>query len=277
MDYRLFLHDLFLHMKEADPQFTQRKFSRRISASFAESGHLSAILKGRRNLTQDLRVRLAHELGLKEKESAYFNLLVQYNQAKAEEKRHFFKQLSNVKGSTAVRLLSEGEWKFYSQWYFSVVWNYFGIHHNQRNPAEIARQIVPPITAAQVEEAIRLLLSLKLIVRTANGYAVSRDRHLSTPEKYTPAQQEVWGMVLKQWHGQFMEMAPRMLEQVRPDHRWYDTRVFTVSPARFEKVKERVRDFLDEMRELIESDQDEDRICTLCLQLFPNSRIKDSK
>ena len=272
LDYRAFLKEHFLYLKARNPAFSQRRFSRGISPSFAESGHLTAILKGRKNLTQDLRIKLAHQLGFKDKEFDYFNLLVQYNQAGPSEKHLFFQHLAKFKDS-AVRILSEGEAKFYSQWYYSVVWNYFGIHQNQRNAAEIAKQITPPITPAQVEEAIRLLLELRLIVRTANGYAVAHDRHLDTPQEYSPTEREVWGMLLKRWHGQFLEMAPRMLSQVQPEHRCYDTLVFTVSPARFEKVKERVQDFLDEMRELLNNDKSEDRVCTLSLQLFPNTRI----
>lgn len=275
LDYRAFLKDHFQHLKRLNPAFSQRQFSRGISPSFSESGHLTAIIKGRKNLTQDLRVKLARQLGLKDKEFDYFNLLVQYNQAGPEEKHLFFQQLAKFKES-AVRLLSEGECKFYSEWHYSVIWNYFGIHRNQRNPAEIAKQITPAITPAQVEDAIRLLLELKLIVKTANGYSVSQDRHLDTPQQYSPAEREVWGMMLKRWHGQFLEMAPRMLEQTQPDQRCYDTLVFTVSPARFEKVKERVQDFLDEMRELFNNDKGEDRVCTLSLQLFPNSRVQNA-
>ncbi len=273
MDYRMFLKEHFAYLKALDPAFSQRKFSRRISASFAESGHLTAIVKGRKNLTQDLRVKLAHELGFRDKAFDYFNLLVQYNQASPEEKHHFFQQLAKFKES-AVRILSEGECKVYSQWHYCVVWNLFSIHTGQRNPAEIAKLVTPSITPSQVEDAIRLLLELKLIVKTANGYAVNQDRHLDTPKQYSPAEREVWGMVLKQWHGQFMEMAPRMLQQVGPDQRCYDTLVFSVSQARFAKVKERVQDFLDEMRELLNNDRGEDRVCTLSVQLFPNTRVK---
>jgi uncharacterized protein (TIGR02147 family) len=275
MDYRMFLKEHFAYLKALDPAFSQRKFSRNISETFAESGHLTAIIKGRKNLTQDLRMKLAHEIGFRDKAFDYFNILVQYNQANPEEKHLFFQQLAKFKES-AVRILSEGECKLYSQWYYCVVWNLFGIHTNQRNPAEIAKLITPPITTSQAEEAIRHLLELKLIVKTANGYAVNKDRHLDTPKQYNSAEKEIWGMTLKQWHGQFMEMAPRMLQQESPERRCYDTLVFTVSPSRFVKVKERVQDFLDEMRELLNNDRDEDRVCTLSVQLFPNTREKSA-
>src|SRR5690606_30310888 len=123
------------------------------------------------NLSQNLRLRFGRAMGLAHQEMDYFELLVQFNQSKSEEERvHYHKRLAGFQGSRA-RILGETQRRFYTRWYYSVVWHYFGLHHNQNSPAHIAKKILPPLEPHQVEEAIAVLLELNLIRKLANGYA----------------------------------------------------------------------------------------------------------
>ena len=178
LNYREFIKDFCDQQKSLSPTFSLRTFSGKISPTLFTSGLLYAILKGKRNLSSSLRPKFVRAMDLKEREGQYFEFLVQFNQAKdMEEKNHFFLQLSQFRGSKA-KILSESQYKFFSTWYYPVVWNYFAISQTQTNPVEIAKKIHPTITSNQVEEAIQLLLSLKLIKKMANGYAVT-DKHVA--------------------------------------------------------------------------------------------------
>lgn len=70
-------------------------------------------------------------------------------------------------------------------------------------------------------------------------------------------------------------MSMELLEKTPPELRQYNALMFTVSPGGFATVKERVRSFLEELREILDRDQNEDRIYSLTLQLFPNSRLPE--
>ena len=63
-----------------------------------------------------------------------------------------------------------------------------------------------------------------------------------------------------------------VLDEIPPEARQYNALMFTISPEGFVTVKDRIRSFLEELREIIDRDQKEDRIYTLTLQLFPNSQ-----
>jgi uncharacterized protein (TIGR02147 family) len=262
LDYREFMREYFEHEKLEDQSFSLRTFLSKVSHSLSSSGLLSAVLKGTRNLSPALRLRFSQVMGLKDKEAQYFNLLVQFNQAKSmEEKNHFFQQLSRFRESKA-KMVSEGQYGLYSKWYYLVVWCYFGLDKNQKNPQAIAKKIKPYLTAAQVADAIEKLLQLKLIKKTANGYAPT-ENHVTT-------EKEVQDMVANHHHKEFIQMAGTMVDAIPPSRRQYNTLVFSVSKESFEIVKERIETFQEELREILNRDKKENMICTLSMQLYPN-------
>jgi len=263
LNYREFIKDYCRHQKAAHPAFSLRTFSGKISPTLFTSGLLYAILKGKRNLSSSLRPKFVRALGLKEREAQYFDFLVQFNQAKdMEEKNHYFLQLSQFRGSKA-KILSEKQYKFFSNWYYPVIWNYFELNQSESNPTEIAKQIHPNVTPVEVEEAIQLLLSLKLIKKTANGYAVT-DKHIASEPEFR-------GFLAKRYNLQFIQMAANMLDSVAPQYRQYNTLVFSTSERGFEAIKERIVSFQEELKEIIDRERETDRICTLSMQLYPNT------
>jgi uncharacterized protein (TIGR02147 family) len=246
LNYREFIKDYCKYEKTINRSFSLRTFSGKISQTLFTSGLLYAILKGKRK-------------------AQYFDFLVQFNQAKdMEEKNHYFLQLSQFRGSRA-KILSESQYKFFSNWYYPVIWNYFELNQTQTNPVEIAKKIHPSVTANQVEEAIKLLLGLKLIKKLANGYAVT-DKHIATEPEFR-------GFLAKHYNLQFIQMAANMLDSVAPEYRQYNTLVFSTSERGFEAIKERIVSFQEELKEIIDRESETDRICTLSMQLYPNTKM----
>ena len=264
LDFRDFLKDYYAFRRERDEDFSQRVFAREVGIAAGSSSLIPAILKGDRNLSPGLRIKFGKALGLHERDYRYFDLLVQFNQAKVmTEKNFFFAQLAKFRTSRA-QILDATQYRYFSRWYYSAVWNYFGIHQKQRHPGIIAASMVPPLTAQQVDESIRLLLELGLIKKTASGYAVT-DKHIYT-------EKDVQAMAVRQQFTDLMGLAVQVLDTVPPEERQYNSLMFTVSPNGFRALKDRIRSFQEEVRDIIDHDAKEDRICTLNMQLFPNSK-----
>ncbi|MEO7424934.1 MAG: TIGR02147 family protein [Fibrobacteria bacterium] len=269
LDFRDFMRNYFDHARLEEEGFSLRTFLSKVSHSLSSSGLLSAVLKGTRNLSPAMRLKFAKVMGLKEKEAQYFHLLVQFNQAKSmEEKNHLFQQLSRFRESKA-KTVSEGQYGLYSKWYYLVVWCFFGLDTRQKNPHLIAKKISPHISAVQVEEAIAKLLQLKLIRRTANGYAPT-ENHVTT-------EKEVQDMIANHHHKEFIQMAGQMIDEIPPGRRQYNTLVFSISKESFEIVKERMATFQEELREILDRDSREAMICTLSMQLYPNLQEESPK
>lgn len=269
MDFKEYLKAYFEFCKFADPGFSMRTFLGKISHSMASSGILSAVIAGKRSLSSDFRIKLTKTMNLKEKESRYFQLLVQFNQSKSmDERNQLFRELARFRESKAKRV-SQGQYGFYSKWYYLVVWCYFGMVRDQRNPNEIARRIWPSLTPGQVEESVRMLLQLGLLRRTANGYEPT--------ESHVTTDREVQDLVANHHHKEFINMSARMLDEVPPEHRQYNTLVFSVSKRAFEAVKERIDAFQEELREILSHDKHEELIYALNMQLYPHTRWETSK
>src|SRR5690606_31088132 len=102
LDYRLYPEDYCQWRRANDPSF-----ARDAGLPASSSSLLPAVIKGRRSLSQNLRVKFSRAMGLPEREAQYFETLVQFNQAKGmTEKNHFFARLSTFHNSRA-RVLSE--------------------------------------------------------------------------------------------------------------------------------------------------------------------------
>lgn len=264
-DYRAFLKAHFAYRKDRDPGFSLRVFSRLPELRLASSSFLSAVLKGRKNLSQSLRLRFGRALGLKPGEQDYFEALIQANQSKtAEEKAHYQARLARFHGSTA-RLLSGGEHRFYERWWYPVVWHWLGLHPDQSNPARIAKAIRPALEPAQVEEAIRALLELKLIKKLANGYAVT-ERHLAAGPGMRADAARAHG---REWMGLALD---RLGDPPSPGGDECHILSFTLSPRRRERLREKLSALRAELRELAaEAAAPGDRVYVFSMQLFPCS------
>jgi uncharacterized protein (TIGR02147 family) len=265
MDYRIYLKDYFDYEQARDPRLSLRTLAGRILPALASSGLLSGVLKGKKDLGHKLRKRFAIALKLKSREAVYFDLLVQFNQAAdLKEKEALFTQLAHF-GSSKAKTISEGQHRFFTRWYYSVVWNYFGINQKQKNPATIAQAIHPPLTAAQVSEAIDLLLNLGLIKKLANGYGVT-ENHLKTEPEFR-------AMEATQYNQQFLDLAGQALYSVDSAHRLFNTMVFSVSRATVAKLRERMLAFQEEAQEIVNQDPGSECIYTWGFQFYPNSKI----
>lgn len=276
MDFRSYLQDYFAYSREHVPDFSMRGFCKRLDRSLAPnaasestsslSGLLSAILKGKRGVSAAFKTRLSGALDLGAKERRYFELLVDYNQAKHQAEKHqFFLQLARFRNSKA-RELSQTQYKFFSKWYFPVLMNFFDADPAVKHPGEIAKRIFPAISPGQVQEAIDLLLELNLLRKLANGYSPVH-RHLSTGQDFD-------GVTAWQYTTQFINLAANVMESAPKSDCKYTTMTFAVSRKGAEALRERISAFLGEMREIIDTDKDSDRVLTLNLQLFPNTRSK---
>jgi uncharacterized protein (TIGR02147 family) len=262
LDYRVFLTDWMAFQKERKSSFSLRAFTLRVG--LASASFLSAVLKGKKNLSDEVRLRLAAALGLGGEDEEYFHWLVQFNQAKdMDGKNYCFRQLQKFRGSRA-RKVGEGQYRFYSKWYYAAVWNWFGLHKKNRNLATIGQSILPAITVSQVEEAVQVLVECGLLRKVANGFEPC-ETHLTT-------EPEVASLAVKNHIVDLNRIAGELLDKVPAKDRQYNTLMFQVSGKGFETIKDRIRLFQEELRDILDHDQGEDRIYTLAMSLFPNSQ-----
>jgi uncharacterized protein (TIGR02147 family) len=267
LDYRAFLGEYCRRAKEENPLFSNRHFAAKAGLPVSNASLLSKVIAGKRNLTLDLRFKFGKAMGLIGEEFRYFDLLVQFNQAtRMEAKNHFYSELAKYRGSRA-KIIKSDEYQYYSKWYFSVIRAFFGYNQKEKNPQTIARLLYPPVSPKEVEEAIKILLDLKLIKRLANGYAVT-ENHIST-------EREILDLAGKNRMYEMTRLAMETFDQVPAEWREYNALTVYISQDGFRSIKERIQSFREELREMVEKDRREDRVYTLTMHFFPNVVIPE--
>jgi len=83
---------------------------------------------------------------------------------------------------------------------------------------------------------------------------------------------EVSSLAVKNHILDLQRLAGELLDTVPPQDRQYNTLMFQVSAQGFATIKDRIRQFQEELRDILDRDEKEDRIYTLNMCLFPNSR-----
>ncbi len=267
LDYRRFLEDYFSTRKMEDYRFSLRGFAKHAGLPLSYSSFFTKVIAGKRNLTIDLRFKLAKAMKLTASELSYFELLVQFNQSKNEEsKQHFYAALAKYKKSPT-RIITKDRFEFYAKWQNSVIRAFFGIRPKERNAESIGQEIFPQLTVREVEEAVRLLLKLGLITKTANGYAVT-DPHITME----PDQKNFSN---KTRIVEMLNLAKEVMPHIPTSDLEYSTMTVYVSHQGFQELRERVRSFREDLKALVASDREEDRVYTVNIQLFPNTILPE--
>jgi uncharacterized protein (TIGR02147 family) len=267
LDYRRYLADWFEARRRTESGFSLRAFARKAGLPLSNSSFFSKVIAGKRNLTLDLQFRIAKALKLNSAEIKYFSLMVQMDQSKDPEgKRHLYAELAGHSKAKA-RVLGAEAHQYYSRWQNASVRAYFGLDQKENNPASIGRKVFPALPPSKVEDSIRLLLSLGLISKTANGYAL-RDRNIAVdPEsKDSAGRLRILEM---------LKLAAEVFPHIPSQDRDFSAMTVYVSRQGYLQIREKIRAFREEVKAVVVADKAEDRIYTLAMQFFPNSQLPE--
>jgi uncharacterized protein (TIGR02147 family) len=266
-DFRRFLADYFDHRRLQMRSFSIRYFAQR--AGIASHSFISAVIKGKRNLTPECKQKFARGIGLETNELRYFNLLVDFNQAKhADEKQEIFDQLNELRRNTSYYKLNKAHYEYMSKWYYFVIRELAVFAPWHGNFARLASFVEPLITESEARAAVRVLLDIGLLAPNDDGGYSQTDKVLTT--------NDVPGHLVKQARKQFIELSIHASEEIDPDSRNLGSTTLTLSAKNYAKAV----DIMEEARRrLVTLSQDEGRVHRVYqahLHLFPLSKEIDS-
>jgi uncharacterized protein (TIGR02147 family) len=260
LDYRSYLAEFVEWRQKGNPRFSKRAFSQKYMGS---TGILYEVIQGRRDLGPRLRVRCAAALALNEKENEYFELLVQHNQAKNDLERNFlFEKLSRFRNSKPW-VVRENQHKYYAKWYYAVVFSYLGLDKRKATPKEIAAEIVPALTEAQVNEALDVLMGLELVKKSERGYVLTRNHLVSGGFS---------GEVALEYNRQIQALTTDLAREDMMRFKAFSTQVTTVSGESLKAIRKKFMAFQEEMKEIVAKDKGTDKVCTVVFQIIPNTK-----
>lgn len=267
LDYRLFLDAYYRQRKSVDKKFSHRFIGK--EGKF-DPGLFSKILQGKRDISPSMVFRLAALIKLNKRQTEYFQCLVLYNQARLHgERKHHFENLMSMRG-TMVKAVEQNQYEFYRKWYYSALRELLDFQASDGSDCDrLARQLVPPIKAAEARQGLELLEKLGFAVRDASGRYRVKDSLITTG--YGNPALAANNFVLES-----LELAKGAIDRFPASSRNLSTVTFSIPAKRFSHYEERIREFRRQLMAEIQKEQGTDVVYQLNLQLFPLSQPREA-
>lgn len=264
IDYRKLLKDLYEQNKKDHPFFSYRYIAQKVG--FSSPGFFANILQGKRNISTEFIFKFAELFKFKKDQTEYFELLVNYDQAKGHtQKKYYFEKILTHKKSK-IKITDAQDYEFYSKWYYTAIREIVDIFPVRDNYEELARLISPPISTDEAQRAIEFLESGGFIEKTAEGFYKQTERFISTgyEAKALAINNFVWATA---------DLAKQSIDRYSREKRALGTLTFSISEEGRRYIEERMKMFTREILEIVRSDKNQDRVYHLNLHLFPMTKV----
>ncbi len=170
-DYREFLKDRYRQLKDADPLFSFRYFSKQ--AGFGSPNYLKLVMDGKRNLSADAIGKFAKGLRLDAHESEYFRYMVEFNQCDHVQKRQVYEaKLMYLRELFKVKTLIPELYDYYHDWYHAAIREMVRNGKVKNEPTTIGKSLVPAVSEEEAKSSVELLKKLNFITEATDGTLV---------------------------------------------------------------------------------------------------------
>lgn len=258
-DYRKFLSDAWTERKAVDKRFSHRAIATR--AGFASSAFFGRILTREANLTPTAALRLAEIFRLDRTETRYFEHLVLFDQARSQEERALFLDRIVAWRKGRVPQLESDQIEFCENWWVVVVREVLDLIESTGDPKSLAKTLRPAITPAQAKHALEVLERLKLIAKTPQGTWRKTEAVLTTGSLEAAA--------IETFRKDTLKLAAEAIDRFPREERSISTLTVTLSPATFERLRDRFRHLRREILDMAREDPEADRVIQVNIQAFP--------
>jgi uncharacterized protein (TIGR02147 family) len=234
---------------------------------FTSPNFLKLVMDGDRNLSSESLAKVLNGLGLPKRASSYFSYLVYFCQAHdTVQKNYYFGLLAAFRTRSIVARINADQYDYYTEWYACVIRELVaGTSAEDLDYAALAAQVRPAISARQAKKAVRLLERIGMIERDEEG----RFRHSS---RLVATDREMTSLAVRNYHKKMIQIAQESIEEVEREEREISSLTIHVSPQGFNRIKQRIQDFKEELMQIVHQDTDVDTVYQVNFQLFPVSR-----
>jgi uncharacterized protein (TIGR02147 family) len=262
-NFRSYLKDFYEFKKKSREGYTFRDFS--AQAGMNSSSWLMHLIKGTKNLSNETTLKVAKVLGLTYEESQYFELLVHFTQSKSNDVRdYFYKKMLAFKRTLNIVELRDEQYDYYTKWYHPVVRSLVSKVAFGDNYAQLARKLVPRITAAEAKKSVQLLERLGLIKKDGSGRWVQTAAVVSTGD-------EVMSLNVVNYHKQVSKLAEGAFDRSSQESRDISALTMGIGKEDFLRIKAKVQAFRKEIMEIAANAENPDRVYQMNFQFFPVS------
>ncbi len=261
-DYHRFLRDSYGYRKQQNSSFSYRYIGRKVGI---DPGYLVKVFQGKKHIASRSIPLFVKLLNLKKKEIEYFELLVLFNKAKTNtEIKNYFEKLLTY-AEIDERLVEADKYEFYQKWYYTAVRELIAISEFKGDFADLAGQVIPPITTSEARKSVELLQRLGFIKKSKKGVYAVTSRFITTGDNWR-------SIAIRSFQKETIKLAECSLDTIAKEERDVSTVTITLSASGFGEVQKRLALFRRELLEISHGDEEKDTAYHINLQVFPIAR-----
>lgn len=265
-DYRQFLADAYAERHNRDRRFSYRFIAQK--AGFASAGFFTNVLKGKKDVSMPLAIRLCDVFGLSPRQRQYFEQLVMFNKSQTEsEKQEHLKRLRTLRGRAA-KSLDGSQGEFYAQWQYTALREALALKPFNGDYKALGAMLNPPLSAAETRKAIDLLLQLGLVRKISGGSLERTDPNLTSGDAVSQA-------LIVSYQLQTMDLARRALEELPKSQRNFSTLTLSISQTTYTAILEELRVFRKRVLTMAAESNDPDRVIQMNFHVFPLTHLSE--
>jgi uncharacterized protein (TIGR02147 family) len=261
-DYRKYLNDFYKEKKSKDAFFSFRYISKRVGI---DHGLLVKIFQGERHIGSTSVPNFARLLQLSDRQAEYFGLLVLYGKAKTDEEiKHYFEKILTFSEVRSHQVEAD-KYEFYQKWYYTVIREIIHILPFTGDYKGLSEMVEPPITPAEAKKAVALLERLGFIRRNTQGFFEQTAPFITTGEEWK-------SIAIRSFQKECLRLAARALDEIPKDMRDISTVTLTLDDKGFEKIRQRVFTFQQELIGIAGACAKVNTVYQVNVQVFPLSK-----
>jgi uncharacterized protein (TIGR02147 family) len=224
--------------KEFNNSFSMRAFSKRIGVS---SGALTEIFQNKRRVTITTAKKILSNLNYSPIEIEDF-----FQAKKHNNKKRDFKDLTI------------DQYEVLSNWQYLALLNLLELPEGDHSAEALAIRLGLP--TKKIQEYLERLLKLEMIEGEGERYKRTFVRYQTS--------EDISNSAIKKYHRETLALSEVALREIEPELRDFSSIVIKMNLKNIKKIKKLIREFQDEVSELVENDSPED-ICHLNVHLYP--------
>ncbi|RJO68559.1 MAG: TIGR02147 family protein [Myxococcales bacterium] len=267
-DFQAFLQDAYADLNRQDGKFSYR-FLQRLAGYSARSNHFWQVAKGKAKLSAEAAARYARALGLTPRQTQYFSLLAAMKQAKRDTDRAAcVEQLRSLRPPTLRKNEALVRYEFYSDWYLPALRELVALPAFKEDPEWIAKTLIPSISPRQAKEGVEKLVALGFLVRDGKGRLKQAEPMIGGYGDRLD-RDPVAKLAVRSFHRRMIELGEKSIEAHPQEDRLVVGATVAISQRQAQALRERVREFMQELDAIVAEDEPIETVCRLNVQLFP--------
>ncbi|MGL1902251.1 MAG: TIGR02147 family protein [Fibrobacterales bacterium] len=170
-NYVDFLRDWFELERVKSAAFSHQYFANK--AGFKSRSYMANVISGRRQLSVDSLLKMALAMRLSKRETHYLEALINYQSAEGDNQKQYYRdQLLYLKPAKEIYTLEKNYTEFLENWYVSVIRELIHLNQFHDDFKLIGQQIIPPVPAKKVKDAVNLLIKLGMVEKIMGSAGV---------------------------------------------------------------------------------------------------------